>query len=359
MTVRVARWIAPWIACAFVVACGGSAPRPETPEQPAIDERDAERGARGVVKEIYATLGRGNKDGLFALLDDELIVFGPRAADALGTRSDALVALGAELNRREKLPVRSSALEVVPSPGGRSAWAIDVIKVAGASHAVLAILSNTDDLWQVEAATVAALPSRGRVATELARDAIVPPATATKVASRGDAADAIDRFERGLADPAVWGDDLRRRADAVVIGPRAGEVTRGKKAIKKLFKRRAATHTRAARAGAITARTTPDGQLAWVTAPIVRADDDVRALPLRAFAVFERTDDGWTMVALHEAVAVGEPGDGAKYQKLAPPPPPAEEGEPADTARVDKPVKRPKKRTRRSRRHRRRHARDD
>jgi hypothetical protein len=322
------------------------------PKQAAVDEKQAEKDARGLVTEVYETLGRGNKDSLFSLLEDSLIVFGPRKVDALANRTDTLVALGAVIDpkAKKKLAVRSGALEVVASPGGRSAWAFDAVTIAGEPHVMLAILINTDDVWQIEAAVIAQTPSRGTVKSELARDAVVPPGAPAKAKLDSAAKGAVDRFEKGLLDQEAWGADLGSRSDAIFVGPELGEVTHGKKDLKKLWKKRVEAKLREAVSGDLVAGTTPDGQLAWVSAPVTRVEEGAEPLPLRAFAVFERAGEGWKLIALHESLAIDEPGAGAPFKKILPPREPEKQPEvveatkkPDKAAKTDKKKKKSKK----------------
>jgi ketosteroid isomerase-like protein len=338
-----------WIGLA---ACGGGggggAAKPKAVVGPAVDEKQAEKDARGLVTEIYEMIGRGKKDNLFSLLDDSLVVFGPRMSDALGNRTDALVALGEIVDPKSKTSVKSGDLEVVASTGGRSAWAFDIVSVGGASHAVFAILINSDDLWQVDAAVVAQMPSKSSVKAGLEKDAIVPPGAAAKSSIEPDARPVVERFQKGLLDQQQWGDDLVKRSDAIVVGPQAGEITRGKKEIKKLWRKRVDNKTRAATSGDIVAAVTPDGQLAWVSAPITRIAEEEAPLPLRAFAVYEKSDTGWQMIALHESLAVGEAGAGTPFKKAAPPKEPekpvvAEKAEEPKKKKADEPKKKKKK----------------
>jgi ketosteroid isomerase-like protein len=206
--------------------------------------------------------------------------------------------------------------------------------------AMTVVLSNDDDFWVVVAAALAETPSMKSVRSKLKEDAVVPTGM-QGIAKVGDGAGgAVDRFKRGLADQAVWGEDLAKRGDAIVIGPAEGEVARGKKAIASLWKKRDKVNTRYASAGEVTAGTTPDGELAWVSAPVVQfsdgKDDEAAPLPLRLFSVFEKTKDGWSMISLQESVALDEPGQGASFKKIGapavkeePPPPPPKEEKPA------------------------------
>lgn len=338
------------LALAIVVAAacgggGGGTKEAEAPAQPAVDERKAEKDAKGLVTEIRQTIGRANTDGLMALLAEPLVVFGPRRTDASQTRSDALVALRGTfdaMGKDAKPSVQSGALSVVASPGGLSAWAMDVVDVEGQPMSALMVLSNDDDFWVVVAAALARTPSMKEVRAELKKDAIVPPGMPgiAKVTDRAE--DAVDRFKSGLADPTAWADDLAKRSDAVVIGPSDGDVTRGKKEVAKLWKKRAKVNVRHATAGEITAATTRDGQLAWVTVPVVRFADDDEPLPLRLFAVFEKNEGAWSMIALQESLALDEPGVGANFKKVTPPAVKAEEP-PPKPKEEDKPKKKAKK----------------
>ena len=318
----------------LVAACGGSSsPKVAKPTGPEVDTKTAESDAKGLLTEIYQSISRGKSDNLFTLLNPKLAVFGPRKGDAPVTREAALVALGAVVDAKatSHAQVRGGSPSFVASPGGHSAWGYDLIDVDGAPMAVLAVLSNDDDIWLVTAAAIAKTPSMKQVRAELKKVAVVPPGATAAANVDSRAKGAVERFEKGLLDQEVWGEDLASRTEAIVIGPASGEVTRGKKEIKKLWKKRVAAHTREAASGEVTAEATADAQLAWVTAPVTMVADDEDPLPLRVFAVFERSGDAWKMIALHEAVAFDEPGAGAPFVKILPPaakppePPPKEE----------------------------------
>ena len=331
------------LACLVIgslAACGagggGGAAKPKVAVGPAIDAKKAEQGASDLVAEIYDTLGRGNKDSLFTLLDNSLIVFGPRRVDMLGTRADALVALGQLVDpKTKKVNIRRGKLDLVASPGGRSAWAFDVANINGEQVAVMAVLSNASDLWLVGAVAVAHTPGAQQVKAELAKDAVVPPGAMGTKRIDPDARPAVERFQKGLLDQAMWGADLGSRSDSIVIGPTSGEVTRGKKDIKAMWQKRVDAKTRAAVSGEITAAVTDDGQLAWVSAPVTRVEGDGAPMPLRAFAVYEKDGADWKLIALHESVALAEPGAGASFKKVVPPKP--AEPKPVEVVIADKP----------------------
>jgi hypothetical protein len=278
-----------------------------------------------------------------ALVADPVFVLGPRKKDALATRADALVTLRGILDEEKGKPtVRSGGLSVVASQGGLSAWAVDTIDVAGESMAVTVVLSNADDFWVVTAAALAVTPSMKSVRAELKKDAVVPPAMEAAGNVPDEAGEAAERFKRGFSDPAVWGEDLGKRSDAVVIGPSAGDVTRGKVAIGKLFKKRAKVNVRYAQAGDTIAGSTQDGQLVWVSTPVVRfADDEDQPMPLRLFGVFEKAGSDWKLISLQESLAVDEPGQGASFKKISAPAVKADE--PPPKPKTEKTDEKPKK----------------
>ena len=276
--------------------------------------------------EIYDTIGRGKTDSLFSLVGEPVVVFGPRLDDAMATRASALVAIGKVVDSKAKRhpQLRSGGLDVVASPGGHSAWAVDVVSIEGQQLAVTAVLSNTDDLWALSAAAIAAQPSARQLKAESAKDALVPPGGASAGKGDGRTGAAIEKFRKGLVDPQAWGDELGARSDAVVVGPVAGQIARGKQAIKKLWAARLDKHVREATTGEVTSAMTADGQLIWLSVPVTRVADDEDPLPLRIFAIYEKDAASWRLVALHEAVALGEPGAGTPFKKILPPAPPAE-----------------------------------
>lgn len=321
-----------------VAACGGGKAKvAEKPVGPAVDEKTAEKDAEGLVTEIYDTINRGKPDNLFSLLNDPLIIFGPRKTDATVTRSEALVALGKVVDPKAKqaAQLRSGSLGVIASAGGHSAWAFDVVNVEGQPMAMVAVLTNDNDLWALSAAALAHTPTMKEIRAELKKVAVVPPGAASTAKIDERAEGAVEKFKKGLLDQQTWGDDLSSRTEALVIGPAKDEITKGKKEIKRLWKKRMDAETRAATSGEISAAATPDGQLAWVTAPVTRVEKDEDPLPLRVFAVFEKDGSGWKMIALQESLALDEPGAGTSFLKFMPPAPKAPEPPPE--------VKEPKK----------------
>ncbi len=327
-------------------ASGGTTPAPQTVKLgPEIDKATAESDAKGLVDEVYSNLGRGKADNLIPLLAPPLVVFGPRKLDVAGNRADALVALGKVIDPKKAAQVISGSLAVMSGAGGRSAWAVDVIQVDGMPMAFTAVMSSNDDLWLLDAAAIARVPTKATLKAELKKESVVPPGMASGPKSDPRAAGAVDRFQKGLANQTQWGADLESRTMPVMIGPTTGEVARGKKDVKAMWGKRMKANVREIAVGDIVSAVTPDGQLAWVTAPITRAADDEEVTPLRVFAIYELSGGAWKLTALHESLAIAEPGAGAAFKKVAPPPPPpVEEKKPVEVAKtVDKPDKKEKK----------------
>jgi hypothetical protein len=320
----------------LIAACGGATP-PPVHRAAAVPSDKAEADARGLVEELYESVGRGDSDGLLPILGDQLTVVGPRVGDALVGRGDVVVALAKALGGKKR-KVASTSLTVAPSRGGHSAWASDVVTIGGEPFAMTAVLTSADDLWAVAAGQLSAMPSMKRVRKADKEDAVVAPGRAATVAHDGRADDAVARFKGGLGDQARWGDDLTAAEAGVVIGPAADDLARGPVAIKTRWKKRLAAGIREVAVGPIAAGVTPDGELAWVTAPVVRTEDADDPLPLRVYAVFRHQRDRWQLVALHEALALDVPGAATadKKQAAAQAPKPAPAVEPKVEPKKDK-----------------------
>ena len=341
-----------WL-CGGLAACGGGdgAAKAKTPKQPDVDETTAQADASSHVQEVYETLQHGSSDSVFTLLADPLYVFGPRAIDAMATRADVLTALREVLDpkAKKKLALSSHKLAVVVSRGGRSAFATDTIDVNGHAVAMTAVLTNADDVWLVEALALAETPAEGDLSAALKQSAVVPPGAEGPKRRDPDTKAVVTRWQAGLLDQEQWGADLLGHDDSTVIGPSAGELVRGKK-LKKAWKGRLESKTREAVSGEIAAAVTTDGELAWVSAPVTRVAEDTDPLPLRAFAIYAKTGDGWTLAALQESVAIGEAGAGEKFMAIVPPkavePPPPEPETPVEEAPPPKHKKKHKQPTR-------------
>ena len=326
-----------------LAACGGaSATTVARPKLEAVDPETAEKGAKDLVQELYQDVGHGNTDSLQALLDPKLMVLGPRRGDAVANRTDAILALGRYADAKKKLlpQLRSGALGVFPSDGGHSAWGFDTLDANGEHWAVMAVMSGTNDLWSLDGVMLGDTPPVAKLKAEHKKDAVVPPAAGVTVKADPAISGIVEQFTAGLANQAAWGNELE-----LVIGPAAGDVTRGKKDIKALWKKRGKANTRATLAGEVSGAATKDGMLAWVSAPIMRAEEGEDAMPLRAFAVFRRAGATWQLVGLQESAALDAPGAGAPFKKFAPAtaaPPPPDEKAAVKVVVDDKPAKKSK-----------------
>ncbi len=149
------------------------------------------------------------------------------------------------------------------------------------------------------------------------------PAAAKTAKLDASARAVVDQWRHGLAAQDEWGAELTSTANGVFVGPGDGDVARGKKEIKKLWRKRLDANAREVAIGDITAATTPDGRMVWVSAPVERVIGK-EMMPVRVFAVYARHADAWKMCALQESVTIEAPGAGAKYKKMVPPaaPPP-------------------------------------
>jgi ketosteroid isomerase-like protein len=305
-----------------LVACGGGgAQATSQPKAAAIDQDKAETGAKELIDEIYQSVRTGDTDGLQTLLADTLVVLGPRRGDALASRADALVALKqvVDAKAKKKPAIESSGLVVVPSAGGHSAWAADVLTIGERSFSTLVVLSNTNDIWLVDAVLLAEQSKAKLVRRSNKQAAVMPPGAAGVAKIDPNARPVIDKLSKGLATPSLFADDLTARGDATYLGPTIDELVHGKKDMKKLWKRRAKANVREAAAGEVAAAVTADGQLAWVTAPVVRFSDDDEPMPLRVFAIFEKRGGEWKLIAMDEAAAIDEAGSAAQLLKTQAP----------------------------------------
>lgn len=302
-----------------LAACGGAASTgPTRPKQEAIDPEVATKGATDLVQELYEDVGHGNTDSLQSLLDPKLMVLGPRRGDAVANRSDAILALSkwADAKRKLKPTLKSGALGVYPSSGGHSAWGCDTLEANDHHWAVMVVMSGNNELWSLDGVMLGETPAEPDLKAALKKEAAVPPAAGVTIKADPEIAPIVERFTKGLGDPQAFAADMASSDDAIVIGPAKGEIAKGKAAVAAYWKKRKSS--RAAVAGEISGAATKDGMLAWVSAPIMRAEEGEDALPLRAFAVFRRSGDAWKLIGLQEAVALDAPGAGAPFKKFAP-----------------------------------------
>jgi hypothetical protein len=168
-----------------------------------------------------------------------------------------------------------------------------------------AFLSESDELWLVDVIHLGrAMSAEQARAAKLAAPAPWPAGAGG--GGGAGAGDLVKRF-RELADaPETVVEQIDPKSkDALLLGAGAKDVTRGAKAIKKAWKKKAKSPPSWEIDGDVAAGVAPDGSLGWAAATVNVADGDGggEPIPHRFFAVYERREDAWTLVALHAALA--------------------------------------------------------
>jgi len=278
------------LACG-AAACGG-APAKKIAE-PEDAPPDASTDVRGVVQEAYGSLGHGNREGILPLLGEHVYAIGPAAGDPVQARSDVVVALAKAFPADRKHRIVSHALRAVVSPGGASAYVSDQVDVDGVPYVATAVMEQQGGVW------VAAAIHVGRVLPigKQAKDPLPALAAAVDPGARG----AAELFARGAARPASFLDQLADGPDVLAAGPAPRELVRGGAAIHKAWKKALARHPALAITGGVRAGATPDGQLAWIYADVVRSSDDLAAAPRRAFYIYAKDAGEWRLTSVHES----------------------------------------------------------
>jgi ketosteroid isomerase-like protein len=284
------------VGVALIVGCGGGQRAAAPSGGEASDPAVAQRQVKETVQEVYGVLRRGKPEGLLPLLADPLLVVGPGGADVYASRSDAIVALTDGFRGGRKHRLTSRGLRVSAAPDGQSAWASDTIVLDGAPYAATALFALVDDIWVAIALHVA----RGH------GDKDPAPATPSALpALPGPAADEpVRMFRAALATPAVLPEQLSENADALVIGPGPREVSRGPKAIRKMWKKKLAKAPLMTLQGEPRSGLSPDGALAWVAAVVtIPVEGEAAPVPHRLFHVYEKTAAGWRLVVAQRSLA--------------------------------------------------------
>lgn len=300
-----------------LAACGGASTAATEPEMPDVDSSEAAKQAKSVIVEIRDSLQRGSPQGMLPVLAEDFFVAGP-GGEASTDRSAVVVAL---TDRFEggKHKVKSKGLRVVAAPGGHSAWATEEVEVDGTSYAVTWVLADVDEIWVASAVHVAR--PVGDKAIEKAGAAM--PKFPSLPVGDADGAAAAEMLGAAIAAEkprAELASQLADRKDVTLVGNSPKEIVRGATKIAKLWdppppkakkkkkKKKpvepppAGPIERIELDGAPLTGTTPDGALAWVCANVTIGEDRQPAIPHRIFYVYERADDGWQLVAAHEAV---------------------------------------------------------
>jgi ketosteroid isomerase-like protein len=281
-----ARWLA-----LLAFACASSGPA-VTPTGKAPSAKEAAKGARDLLKEAYASLRRGDVDGMQALATPDVLVVGPAADAVFSTRTDAIVALSRAFSPQKRYRVTSRALRVVAAPSGRSAWAVDRVDIEGVPYHLSAMLVESDEFWQIAALHL------GRAAP----GADQPPVPAALSGGVGAGAEEVaERFKQAARAPERLLDQLAGHDDVGFLGPSTKAVARGQKAFKKTWKKLVAKHLRIA-PHETRALLAPDGGLGWVIANADISDDETKALRHRYSLVYERAGAEWRLAVVHASV---------------------------------------------------------
>ncbi|HSN24803.1 MAG TPA: nuclear transport factor 2 family protein [Kofleriaceae bacterium] len=174
------------------------------------------------------------------------------------------------------------------SRDGKSAWA------TGASNDVRAsdVLVKTPAGWQIAGAAWTRSYDNDKANADAKAGKLKPR---TLEGGPGDAslADAFKKMTTDGLDAAA-----AKRADLVAIGSAFGERTVGGAGFARAWN---AAWKGKTTIDSLVAKTTPSGTTGWVTAS-VRLQKAGYAIPFLIFAVFDKTDAGWSLVHIHFAV---------------------------------------------------------
>jgi ketosteroid isomerase-like protein len=283
-----------------LIACGGGGSAPAEPTTPGeVEASEAVAEATSVIGEVHASIKRGSPQGILPLLATELWVAAPDG-QIFVDRSAAVVALS-EIFEGKKHKVRAKNLQVVAAPRGHSAWATEQLEIDGRAYLITAILANIDDFWVITAVHVAEPVPDKKVKKAVEAGTMPRPPALTPGA--GETAALVDAFVAAASGRDAMMEAIVDRKDAVVLGSAPGELTRGAKKIKKMWKKSLKKSPTIAVVGEVRATITPDGQTGWVCAAVDLATKGGAPIPHRGFYVFEAGEAGdWQLVAAHEAV---------------------------------------------------------
>lgn len=288
------------LVIAGAVACGGAAPKATKPVEPADAPSDAAADVRGVVQEAYGSLGHGSCEGILPLMADHVYAIGPAGGEAIAARSDVVVALGAAFPPEKKHRMNSHALRAVVSPGGASAYVWDQLDIDGAPYVATAVMEQQGGMW-VAVAVEVAKPGGG---AKGAHGAAPSPSPSSSSSSDVDASAkaAVALFTQGAAAPERFLDQLADGPEVVALGPGAKDVIKGGAAIHKAWKKALKKKPTLTITGGVRAGATPDGQLVWIHADVMRGSEGGgEPAPRRIFYVYTRDGAGWRLSVAHES----------------------------------------------------------
>jgi ketosteroid isomerase-like protein len=137
------------LGLAGAAGCGGKAAVSARP--PSQGEERARQEARAVVDEIYRAMKGGDTDDLLSLMSDDVVVLGPGPAQLSRSRAEVVTALREVIDDRKKTRFSTQGLRLAIGPGGRSAFAVDRVQLAGRPAIALALLDGERSIWRVRA----------------------------------------------------------------------------------------------------------------------------------------------------------------------------------------------------------------
>jgi ketosteroid isomerase-like protein len=289
-----------------LASCGGKAAGPPRPA--AASEGRAREDAKAVVDEVYRALKSSDTDDLLSLMSEAVLVVGPRPTDLLRSRAEVVTALEEVIDSRKKTRFSSAGAKLVIGPGGRSAYAVDRLKLGAHAVVAIALLDGQGAIWRVNAAALATPIAAAAARKAAAAGALsAPAATAQPALPEGEAA--RKALAAGLAQPATWLGALADDADAAIATADGGVAT-GKRNLERAARRFADVALVAT--SSIASVTSGDGQLAMVTCLATKQWKTEAARPVRLTAIFRRVSenakpdlaDSWQLAVFQESHAV-------------------------------------------------------
>jgi ketosteroid isomerase-like protein len=293
---------------AGAAGCGSKAPPP--PAQAALGADGARREARAVIDEVYRALRSGDSDDLLSLMSDDVVVLGPRTGDLQRSRAEVVIALREVIDSRRKTRFASAGVRVGIGPGGRSAYAVDRLRLGNQAALATALLDGQGSIWRITAVSVQLPVAPAAARKALAGGALgAPAATAQPPLLQAEAATqtAAKALTVGLATPTSWLAALGDDPDGALLTS-DGTLASGPRAVDRAVKRFADVTLRPT--SPISGVTSSDGQLALVTCLASRQYKDEPPRPVRLTAVFRRTSGTtaasaqWQLAVFQEAHAI-------------------------------------------------------
>jgi hypothetical protein len=297
-----------WLSCGAPIANVGRDQRDNS--QADVDPQQASKDAKGVLEEIIGSLRAGHTDALLPTVVDQLVVLGPGDKNAYTSRTDAVVAVSGYLNAHGgSLDIATGKPVVGIAPGGHSAWLVENITVGNDAYIITALTSEKNDIARLAALFISPTMAMKKVRKATQSGTLSIPAHNMPAAFKADASTAgvIAAFNKGIADPELWKEDLLAQSEvdkALVIGPTVEQFATGAKAMKKFWKKRSDGGVALKVLDRPRAGLMEDGRMAWVTAAVEQTEDNDDPLLLRLFAIYVRDDNAapWHLTALHQAV---------------------------------------------------------